>query len=318
MANRLSALRAQVDPILTTFAAGFNPPQNLIGRQVAPMVRTMTEAGTYYTFGKEGLQVYSSERALRANPNRIDWEPSKATFLCVEHALETMYDFEELDQAAKIGAQRVLMMEQRAIQLVQNPLELEMEKAIADTVLSGTYYATGNKATLTGNDQWMQSDGSEGSTSNPIGDIRDGIDAARNDMGRRPNTMVMGYDAWRALRDHSQMIERIKYSQRGIATTQLVAEIFNLRNVFVGESVYSADGSTFTDLWGDNVALLYIPETGEMVEGTTPHTVVFEQEGFPKVQTYADAYRKFYAVQRKYQVKNINTSYGYLLLDVKA
>lgn len=318
MANRLSTLRAQVDPILTTFAAGFSAPQNLIGSRIAPSIPTLVEAGKFLSFGKEGFQIYNTERALRANPSRIDWVPGSDSFLCEEHALETVYDWQEIEQAQAIGAQEVLMMEQRAVSMVQNSLELEKEKAIADIVLSGTYYASGNKATLAGDAQWMQSDGSEGSTSNPIGDIRDGIDAARDDMGRRPNTMVMGYDAWRAMRDHSQFMERIKYSERGIVTTDLVKQVFNLENVYVGDAVYSADGSTFTDIWGDSVALLYLPGNGEMIEGTTPHTVVFELRGFPRVLTYADAYRKTYGVQRKYDVKNINTSYGYLLVDVKA
>lgn len=318
MTGRLATLQAQVDPILTQFAVGFNPPNNLIGRRVAPVVRVLRESGTFYTLGKEGLQIYNTERALRADPKRIDWEPSKDTFRCAEHALETMYDNEELDAARKYGAAEILRMEQKAVMLTQTPLELELEKGVADIVFAAANYATGNKATLSGTDQWVASGGGPGSTSDPIGDIRTGIDAARADMGRRPNTLAFGYDAWQSLIDHPDFLERIKYSQRAIVNEELVASIFSMSNILVGESVYSSDGTTFTDLWGDNVAFVYTPAAGEMVEGTTPHTVVFEEAGFPKVKTYMDAYRKYYSTQRKYQVKNINTSYGYLLSDVKA
>jgi hypothetical protein len=317
MAGRLSALRAQVDPILTTFAAGYNPPANLIARRVAPVVPTMVEAGTFYKFGKEGFKIYNSERALRANPARIDWTPSKDTFLCVEHALETQYDHQELEQAAAIGAERVLMMEQRAVQLVQNALENEFEKAVADTLFAAANYAAGNKTTLSGTSQWLTASG-EGSASDPVKDIRDAIDAARDTMGRRPNTLVLGYDAWRALRDHSKMIERIKYSERAVLTPEIVAQVFDLQNVIVGEANYVNDSGSFVDLWGDNAALIYLPAPGELVEGTTPHTVTFELEGFPRVLTYDDAYRRTYGVQRKYDVKLIDNTYGFLIADVKA
>ncbi len=318
MANRLSILRAQQDPVLTSFAVDFRAPNNLIGRRVAPVVPVLKESGTFYTFGKEGLTIYNTERALRSDPKRIDWTAGKDTYLCVEHALETMYDHEELDEARRQGAQQILKMDQRAVQLTQNPLELEFEKAVADVVFDSANYATGNKKTLSGTSFWMASGGGEGTTSDPIGDIRDGIDAARDDMGRRPNTLVLGYDAWRALRDHSQMKAVLANSERSIVTTELVAATFGLDNVFVGESVQWDDtNSVFADLWTDNAALLYVPGAGELAEGTTPHTVSFEMTGFPKVFTYQDAYRKYYATKRKYQVKNINTSYGYLIVNVK-
>lgn len=64
------------------------------------------------------------------------------------------------------------------------------------------------------------------------------------------------------------------------------AELLEMENVYVGKGVYSSDGSTFADLWTDSVALLYVPSNPELVEGTTPHTVVIEEEGFPEVRTY--------------------------------
>jgi hypothetical protein len=232
--------------------------------------------------------------------------------------LGTEYDHQELDEARAIGGDVVLRMEQKAVQLTQMPLDLEFEKEVADSVFAAANYATGNKLTLSGNDQWKASGGSQGSTSDPIGNIEDGIDAARDDMGRRPNTIVFGYDAWKAFKHHQDILDRIKYSERGVITPEIVASIFDFRpeNVLIGEPVYSADGSTFTNLWTDNVGLLYVPQGNELVEGSTPHTVVFRQEGFPKVLTYQDAYRKYYDTQKKWQVKNINTSYGYLLVDV--
>jgi len=85
--------------------------------------------------------------------------------------------------------------------------------------------------------------------------------------------------------------------------------------VLVGKAVYSTDAGVFTDIWTDNAALVYTPDKGEMVEGTTPHTVLIEEEGYPEVRSYDEKDVKSYRTTRKYVVKNISTSYGYLIVD---
>ena len=97
-----------------------------------------------------------------------------------------------------------------------------------------------------------------------------------------------------------------------------LAALLRLKHVVVGEAVYSTDAGVFTEIWGDKAALIYIPEDMEEAEGTTPHTIIVEQEGFPKVQTYSGKKVVDYEVTRKYVTKNLSTSYGYLISDTKA
>jgi len=319
MAGRLAQLRASTNPILTSFAVGFKPVAG-IARLVAPIVRADRESGTLFTFGKEGFFIYDTQRALRANAKKADFHLSSDTFLCTEHAIETSLDYKELDQASKYGAARVLQLEQRSINFTQRILDVELEKAVADLIFSGTYYASGNKVTLTGGDQF-----SDYANSDPQGVVQTGMAAARADMGIEPNTMVIGYTAWQTLRFHPQLLEKIKYSQKGILTEDLVAQLLGVDRVIVGKKVYSTDAGVFTDLWGDYIALIYVPVDAqgnvmgeEMVEGTTPHTVIIEEMGYPEVRTYDEKKVRSYETTRKYQVKNISTSYGYLISDTVA
>ena len=106
---------------------------------------------------------------------------------------------------------------------------------------------------------------------------------------------------------------------KGVATEDLVAEILGLKAIHVGEAVYSSDAGVFTDIWGDNMALIYLPQASdELVEGTTPHTIIVEQSGYPQVKTYASKKTEDYEVTRKYVTKNLSTSYGYLITDITA
>lgn len=310
MASRLKTLQGETNPILSKFAVGYKDEQ-FIAKKVCPVVTSFTESGTLFTFGKEGFYLYDTERALRANAKKISFAVSKDTYRCVEKALETSLDYKELETAQKYGAAQVLKLEKRATMLTQRSLERELEKAVADLVLSATYYASGNKITLTGDDKWSSAN------SDPLGQIRTGIKAARADMGIKPNALTLGFDAYWALASHAQikaMVSDAKDKEHVLDASDL-AKLLKLKYVFVGEAVYSTDAGVFTDIWPDNAALHYLPDNPELVEGTTPHSIIIEEIGYPEVRTYAEKKVKSYETTRKYTTKNVGTSYGYLFVD---
>lgn len=313
MASRLNTIQGEVNPILTKLAVGYSSLQRFIARKVAPVIESLTESGTIYTFGKEGFMLYDTERALRANAKKIDFAVSKDTYRCAEHALESSLDYAELEAAEKYGAQKVLSLKKRALNLINRALDIELEKAVADIVFSGTYYASGNKTTLTGTDQWSHA------SSDPIAQLSTGKAAARADMGVVPNTLVLGYDSYEQLCKHAS-IKAMFTDMRDkpvLFDAMDLAAILKFKNVFVGEAVYSTDAGVFTDLWGDYAALIYLPEPAEEAEGTTPHTVIIEEAGYPRVKEYPGKKTIDIEDTRKYTVKNISTSYGYLISDTK-
>lgn len=63
------------------------------------------------------------------------------------------------------------------------------------------------------------------------------FDQRRIDIGSKtgytPNTLVLGTDVFRVLKNHPAIVERIKYTQRGIVTTDILAELFDIEKVFV-------------------------------------------------------------------------------------
>ena len=311
MGSRNRAIAGETNPILSTFAIGFQNPR-FIGNLVCPPVPVLKEAGTYFVLGKEGFYLYDTERALRAQAKRIDFFPSKAKFLCAEHALETALDYKEIDIAEKFGANQVLKLKKRVLSIAENALATDKEKTIADILFSGTYYAVGNKKALTLTECW-----SEAATSTPINDIRTGKKAARADMGIEPNTLVLGYASYDLLRNHPTVTSKIRNSKNTFVTGDDLKEILDFANVIVGSSVYSTDAGVFTDLWTDNVALIYLPGKGEIVEGVPVHTVQFNELGYPQVKEYLMKKTIDIEETHKFQIKNISTSYGYLITNTQ-
>lgn len=310
--GRESQLRGSTNPLLSQFATGYKNSGH-IHPLVAPSVNVLKDTGTFYVMGKEGFFIYDTKRALRAEAKKVFSELSNDTYACVEHALEHPLDYEEIEIAKRYGAAKVLDLKKRCGMIVSGALSIAKEKAVADILFSDTYYASGNKVTLTGTEQWDQK-----STSDPITDINTGKEAARDDIGRMPNTLVFGHDAWETFRNHPNVIAKIKNSKNAFVTIDDAKEILDVENIIVGDSVYSTDAGVFTDLWADNVAIIYLPKQGELAEGVPIHTVSFDLVGFPLVREYANKKTLDIEETQKYHIKNISTSNGYLITDVKS
>lgn len=314
MASRNESLRGEVNPILTQQVIGYKA-QNFIARKIAPVFKSLTESGTMMKLGKQAHMLYDTKRALRADGKKAHVDYNKDTYQCLEHTIEMPLDYQEIEIAQTYGMEKVLDLEKTAALQGRHIIEAELEYAVASLLFSATYYASGNYTTLTGTGKW--SDVTTGA-SHPFTNIETGIVAARADMGAEPNTIIFGYQAWLDFKNHPDVVERLgKYvSGPVMVTPALAAEWLGFKNVFIGEAAYSSDAGVFTDLWGDNVALIRIPDNMDlMLPGDTPHTVIIEQIGYPEVRTWNGKYVRDIINTDKYVAKNIDTGYGYLIID---
>jgi hypothetical protein len=313
MASRNRALVGSVDPILTTFATGYKNGK-LIGDIVAPRVTSLTESGTFMSLDKAGFKLYDTERAIRTRPGKIDHFPTSGTYICAEHSLSTALDvLKEIKVAESYGANEVLKLKQRGIMLLNQALATTREKAIADVIMGTSYYDAGNRVALTGNDCW-----SDKSNSDPLGQIATGKTTARADMGLEPNTLVLGWASWQALKNHPAMLAKIKNSKNQFLTIEDAKEILDIEQIVVGPAVYATDAGVFTDLWTDNAALIYLPAEGELPEGVPVHTIQIFEIGYPVVSSEQDEMLWEASLFEKYAVKNISDVNGYLISNTVA
>jgi hypothetical protein len=111
--------------------------------------------------------------------------------------------------------------------------------------------------TLATTSQW-----SDYNNSDPIGDVRTARTTIRQNTFKKPNTMVIGRQAFDQLVEHPQIIERVKYSQLGVITPELIARIFQLDNVWIGDagSNSAAEGQTdsLSYVWGKHAIIAYV------------------------------------------------------------
>ena len=74
-------------------------------------------------------------------------------------------------------------------------------------------------------------------TSDPIRDVTEASVQMASDTGYRPNTLVLSPFVFNALKNHEDILDRIKYTQKGIVTTDLLATLFEVDKVLVAWGV---------------------------------------------------------------------------------
>ncbi len=98
-------------------------------------------------------------------------------------------------------------------------------------------------------------------TSNPILDITNAAVQMASETGYRPNTLVLSPFAFNALKNHEDILDRIKYTQKGIVTTDLLATLFEVQHVYVAWSVVNSAAKGATDsvsfIMGKHALLCY-------------------------------------------------------------
>lgn len=79
--------------------------------------------------------------------------------------------------------------------------------------------------------------------STPIEDVAQGKRFVLSSTGFEPNTLVMGYPVWEALKNHADVVDRIKYSggvspaSPALVTTQAIAALMEVDRVFVMKAI---------------------------------------------------------------------------------
>lgn len=74
-------------------------------------------------------------------------------------------------------------------------------------------------------------------TSDPIGDVTGAGVQMASETSYKPNTLVLSPYAFNALKNHEDILDRIKYTQKGIVTADLLATLFEVDKVLVAWSV---------------------------------------------------------------------------------
>lgn len=298
-----------IDPVLSTVAQGYKNAE-LIGDVLFPLVPVGARGGKIITFGKEDFALYNTARAPGANTRRVQFGYSGASFALESHSLEGQVPIELLQEGQAVPG---IDQGSIAVYKTQNIIFSRLEYAQATLATTAGNYAASNKKTLTSTSQW--SDLTSG-VSDPIADIETAKEAVRKQIGRRPNTVVMGAAVFAILKMHPKVIDRVKYTGRDVATPELLAALFGVKRVVVGEAVYTDNAGAMQDMWGKSVVVAYTDMSGVADAGSPTFGYTYRLRGYPMVeQSYQERNSKswIYPVTDEVAPVIAGASAGYLI-----
>lgn len=277
MAQLSTAAARVIDPILSTVAQGFSNGA-FVGSALFPAVAVPQRAGKIIQFGKESFMAYDTARAPGAVIKRLSIGYSSQSYAIDDHALAGIVPRELEEESDSVPR---VSLGSATVRTVMEALRLRLEVAQAVLATTAGNYGAGNKLTLSGTSQW--SDLTTG-VSDPINTIETAKEAIRAATGKRPNVIVMGAAVLKSLRQHPKVIERTKYTGRDVPSLDLLASLWGVDQVLVGDAIQATDTGVFSDVWGKSVVVAYAVPSAIADPGLPTFGYTYQLSGYPFVE----------------------------------
>lgn len=238
-----------IEQALTNISIAYRN-ESYIADQVFPVVPVAKKTDHYFIFN-EGAW-FRDEVAIRApgtRAQRADYTITTASYVCINYALA-----KAVPDEVRANADNPLRPEVEATEYVTDALLRARELRVATLVTTTTNWAYSSSPAT----QWSSD------TSDPMGDIENAVNGVVSRIGIMPNVAVMSWDVWRKLKNHPDLLDRVKYTRPGAQPMPGdLSGWFGLNKVLVGYSLYDTaqDGAaaSMTYIWGDDFWVGYVP-----------------------------------------------------------
>lgn len=249
---------AHVDRALTNVSVAYlQDASAFIADKVFPIVPVKRQSDIFYVYDKgDFMRDEAQVRGAATESAGGDYGVEAASpYYCKKHAFHKDVTPEE-----RTNYDEPLDADTDATEFVSQKMLIRREMEWASKFFKAGIWGTEieGKATSPSDGQALQWDQL---TSNPIQDITDAGVKMAGETGFKPNTLVLSPYAFNALKNHEDILDRIKYTQKGIVTADLLATLFEVDNVYVAWSVVNSAKKGATDavdfIMGKHALLCY-------------------------------------------------------------
>jgi len=227
-----------IDTFLSNLSVGYmNEPGNYIADTVFPVVTSKKQSDKYAIYNKyDWFRDEAQQRApLTDGAGGSYGLETPGDFFCNEYSI-----FKDIADEDLQNADEVFDLEDESTAWVVEMIRISRERR-----WGSTYFAT----SIWGTDLEGQSDApganefyvwDDATNATPIEDVEDAKRVVRIATGLHPNTFVVAERVFSILKNHSDVLDRYKYTQRGIITEELLAQVFGVDRFRVARAVFAA------------------------------------------------------------------------------
>ncbi len=254
---------------LTNFGQKYLQTSGFVSLRAMPNLPVSFQSDLYWEFDRNDFYRNSAEeRADGAESAGGGFKVSTNPYFARVYAFhKDVTDRQRANQDVGIN------LDNSATQFVQGKLMLLREQLFLDAFLNTSSVWTGLAglaAPAVDKDiNWLTAG------SDPIIDIRTTARAMQSTTGFRPNKMLIGRTGWDTLVENDEILARISGGalpgQPAIVQRQLLAQLFELDEIFVAESVATPgpeNGDVVAFQGGDDCVVYYAPNSVSMEEPT--------------------------------------------------
>ncbi len=279
MAGQPDVADVHVNALLTQMSiAHFNEPDTYVADNVFPLVYVPKKTDIYPKYDRGFFFADEGNAMLRAPGTkavRAGFTVDKSnTYSCENWAVGFA-----IPQELRANVDAPFDMDRDGTLLITELIRIRRERAFAAAFMAGSVWtgsSTGSDITV--GTKW------DDVTSDPIADVKAQERAIHTNIGRRPNTLLMGRIVWDRLQDHPDVLDRIKggatTGNAAIATKAIVAALLDVERILVGDAVYrsTAEGASVTlaTIMDDDALLLYVPSRPTLLTPAAGYTFIWE------------------------------------------
>lgn len=227
---------AHIDRALTnTSVAYMQDASAFIADKVFPIVRVKRQSDVFYIYNKgDFMRDEAQVRGAASESVGGDYGvEASEPYYCRKHAFHKDVTPEE-----RANYDEPLDADTDATDFVSQKMLIRREMEWASKFFKTGVWGTeivGNATADSGKVVFWNSP-----TSDPINDITTAAVQMASETGYKPNTLVLSPFAFNALKNHEDILDRIKYTQKGIVTEDLLATLFGVDNVYVAWAVVNS------------------------------------------------------------------------------
>lgn len=271
-------------------------------------------------------------RGAGSRANRGGYPTSYIDVITAEYAFAKEVTDEDRKNARVSGAPPI-QPEMEAVEFATDKIDMKKEKLVK-ALVADTTWVDGNASGDDAEGLWAPA----GNTNTFLADMITGTKAIHGATGLLPNNLVIDLKTFLALKQCAEIQDKIKYTQRGVLTQELLAAIIgdavgqngNQFRVHVGSAIYSSAkeskaGTDFTaaSIWeinsGKGMGFLYFapPAPGLKVPSAGYQAQENYESGPRQITTWRESaeHQDVFEVAEKTHVVAVGTDCGYLWRD---
>jgi len=195
------------------------------------------------------------------------------TYFCPRHRLGRLIYDETRD-----NTDAPFNLDREAAEFLVDKMQLRREVDFVTNMFTTTPWTT----TKTGGTDFTVWSNYAGSS--PIVDMVTYKDTVEALIGREPNKLIIGKQVYIQLKNHPDLIDLIKYTQRGQLTADLIASLFEVDRLLVGRAIYTttkegtAEASvSYSRVWGKHGLMIYTPPAPSLMTPSAGYTIVWNR-----------------------------------------